>query len=166
MRTDDERAEEEALRYEAIAAPARLLMGAIAGAVVSLLCFSFVWGVAIPQRSSGINALIEVATRWLLTGLVGMMAGVGIAATQPVRRWLSVAVVLALGVVGGALNALAVRDLLLAGCHVVGRAPIYPEWCGASGLRPFLGIFAKSALAGGLVAAALIAAGIRRAPLK
>ena len=62
------------------------------------------------------------------------------------------------------LNGLAVRDLLVAGCHPsVYRAQIYPEWCGASGLRPFFGIFAKSELAGGLV---VVAVGIRRPPLK
>jgi hypothetical protein len=142
-------------------------MGAIVGAVLSLICFSFVWGVAVPQRSSGFDALIEVAMRWLLTGLVGMLAGAAIAASRPIRGWLSVAIVLTLGVVGGVLNGLAVRDLLVAGCHPsLYRAPIYPEWCGASGVRPFLGIFAKSALAGGLVAAALMAVGIRRPPLK
>lgn len=98
--------------------------------------------------------------------VVGVMAGAAIAASRPIRGWLSVVIVPTLGVVGGVLNGLAVRDPLVAGGHVGHRAPIYLEWCGASGLGPFLGILAKSALAGRLVAAAVIRVGIGRPPPK
>jgi hypothetical protein len=165
VRTDDEGTEGEALRREAIEAPIRLLMGAIVGAVLSLICFSFVWGVAVPERSSGFDAVFRSRRAGSSQAWSACWRDCD-CGKPPDPRVAFCRHSPNIGVVGGVLNGLAVRDLLVAGCHPsTYRAPIYPEWCGASGLRPFFGIFAKSALAGALVAAALMAVGIRRPPL-
>jgi hypothetical protein len=135
-----------------------MLGAALAGGFLAFVAFGLAWLPYIPSHSRDIDVLIEMLLRILLTAVVGMAMGVAIAAIRPVRGWPSGIALFILGGVAGLANAAILKDILSVGCDAGRRLPVSPEWCADGGTAA---LFVKNALAGLIVAAALLPFGLK-----
>lgn len=150
---------DELFKAEMLAAPFRVLGAAIAGGFIAFVGFGLAWLPHIPSHSRDVDVLMEMFLRILLTAVVGMAMGVAVAAVRPVRGWLSGIALFILGGVAGLANAGILKDVLSVGCDAGRRLPVSPEWCADGGT---LALFVTNALAGLLVAAAVLPFGLKR----
>lgn len=146
--------EEERVRKAAVFAPLRMLAGFVAGGVLGSLGLGFAW---LPFWPAGWEAVVRALVVLGTTALIAGAFGAFMFAVRPLRRWWHVVVCIALGSLGGVFAGAEMRSALLADC-LHGTGP-QESWCNVGySFSPF---FLGSGLAGGIVALAISALGVK-----
>jgi hypothetical protein len=146
--------DEDRIRRAAVFAPIRMLSGFVAGGVLGILAFGLAWLPFWPSSLEGVvRVLVLLGTTGLITGAFGTL----MFAVRPLQRWWHLVVCIWLGSLGGLFAGAEMRSTLLADC-MHGTGP-QASWCNVG--YSFLPFFLGSLFAGGIVALAISAVGVR-----
>jgi hypothetical protein len=145
--------DEEDIRH-AVFAPLRMLSGFVVGGVLGILAFGLAWKPFWPSSFEGlIQAIVLLGTTALIAGGLGALTF----AVRPFQRSWQLIMSVGLGTLGGVVAGRVMRSALMIDClHGTGSQG---PWCNAG--YSFLPFFLGSALAGGFVAMAISALGVR-----
>jgi hypothetical protein len=137
----------------ALTAPARLIGGFVAGAVVALVVFGLAWSSFWP---SGLDRFGSFAVLLFVVAMVGASLGAGLFSVRPITRWWQLGLACLIGALLGFWAGRAFQPVLIADC-LAGTDPP-KRWC--SDGYAFAGMLWISAGAGSLALVLLSALGV------